>query len=186
MKSARARGLLLVLMLLFIIPLDIRASGTVGIYAVLTRVSFEPNEAAAERIQIWGAFAYVNGGIQTPSSTSEPQRGSMYFRIPANASEAQRVAIRKEWADLKAVSATPQAVAFGAWGYIGTFTPKMNNLSVFGIAPSSADNGDPRVIKDSEVKGAPAAYRTDSGLVKLSATGSHAAVVAQLRSLLTR
>ena len=37
------------------------ASGPLGIYGIVEKVVFEPNEAAPERIQVWGAFTYVNG-----------------------------------------------------------------------------------------------------------------------------
>jgi hypothetical protein len=41
-----------------------------------------------------------------------------------------------------------------------------------------------RVRPATETPSAPALYQTDSGVVKLSETGSHAAVVKQLKALL--
>ena len=35
-----------------------KASGPLGIFAVIERIQFYPDEAHAERIQVWGAFAY--------------------------------------------------------------------------------------------------------------------------------
>lgn len=186
MKSARVRGALLVLTL-FATILSVRASGPASTYAVLERVAFEPNEAAAERIQIWGAFAYVQGGIRSPLLTSAPERGSMYFRTPANASEGQKQAIRKEWADLKAVAGTGQAIAFGNWFYIGDFSQAPGNGRILANnVDRSQGSGDVRVRKDPEAKGEPTVYTTGSGLVKLPVTGSHAAVVAELKALLNK
>jgi hypothetical protein len=44
------------------------------VFAVVEKVIFEPNEQAPERIQLWGAFAFVSGGIQG-NFTAAPQRG---------------------------------------------------------------------------------------------------------------
>jgi hypothetical protein len=188
MKSAKDRSFaLLVLVGLFATTLNVRASGPVSMYAVLERVAFEPNEAAADRIQVWGAFAYVQGALRSPILTSSPERGSMYFRIPANAPETQKQAIRKEWSDLKAVAGTGQAIGFGNWFYIGDFSQAPSNGRILAQnVDRSQGSGEVRVRKDSEAKGDPTVYTTDSGLVKLPATGSHAAVVAQLKALLRK
>jgi hypothetical protein len=188
MKSSTVRSfVLLVLVSLFATTLNVRASGPVSMYAVLERVAFEPNETAADRIQIWGAFAYVQGGLRSPSLTSDPQRGTMYFRLPANAPETQKQAIRKEWADLKAVAGTGQAIGFGSWFYFGDFSQAPGNGRILAQnADRSQGSVEVRVRKDSDAKGEPTVYTTDSGLVKLPATGSHAAVVAQLKALLKK
>ena len=36
------------------------ASGPVGLYGIIDKVVFEPNESAPERLQVWGAFAYAD------------------------------------------------------------------------------------------------------------------------------
>jgi hypothetical protein len=186
MKSSTVRGLF-ALSVVFTTILSVRASGPASTYAVLERVAFEPNEAAAERIQIWGAFSYVQGGLRSPFLTSAPERGSMYFRIPANASEAQKQAIRKEWADFKAVAGTGQAIGFGKWFYIGDFPQTTGNGRILADnIDRSQGSGDVRVRKDSEARGDPTVYTTDAGLTKLPATGSHAAVVAQLKALVKK
>src|ERR1044072_3600220 len=41
------------------------ASDPVGIYALVDKVVFEPNETSPERIQIWGAFAIAEGNGDT-------------------------------------------------------------------------------------------------------------------------
>jgi len=187
MKPARVRNTLLVMTALFSAVLNVRASGPASTYAVLEKVVFEPSESAAERIQIWGAFSYVQGGIRSPFLTSAPERGSMYFRTPANATEAQKQAIRKEWADLKAVAGTGQAIAFGNWFYLGDFSQAPGNRRMLANSVDrSQGSGEVRVLKDSEARGEPTVYTTNSGLVKLPATGSHAAVVTELKALLKK
>jgi hypothetical protein len=82
------------------------ASEMIGIYAMVDRVVFEPNEKSPERIQIWGSF--VTNRDQTP------KRGYMYFRLPgAFPNQEANDAAKKEWADLKAVAKTGQAIGFG-------------------------------------------------------------------------
>jgi hypothetical protein len=184
MKSAK---IILTAASLLALSLGLQASGPVGMYAVLERVSFEPNEAAAERIQIWGAFSYVQGGISKPFATSAPQRGSMYFRTPANATNAQKQMIRREWADLKAVAGTGQAIAFGNWFYFGAFEEAPKTAGRI-LANTGAEQGmqEVRVLGATQSKGEPSVYTTDSGLVKLPATGSHAAIVTELKALLKK
>ena len=46
-------------LILFLASLPLVASGPAGIYGVVSKVVFEPNDAAPERIQIWGAFTLV-------------------------------------------------------------------------------------------------------------------------------
>jgi hypothetical protein len=186
MKSAKTRNAILVLASLFVLTVNVRASGPAGVYAIIEKVTLEPNEAAAERILISGAFSFVQGGIQRPYATSKPQRGSMYFRIPANASEAQKQTIRREWADLKTIAGTGQAVAFGDWFYMGGFeeAPATPGRILANTSSSPGITNEVRVFKQSDPKGDPTAYTTNSGLVKLPATGTHAAAVAELKAAL--
>ena len=187
MKSTRVRNALLVSLALLVVTINVRASGPAAMYAVIERVTFEPNEAAAERIQVWGAFSYVQGTLRSPFLTTEPERGSMYFRVPMNATETQKQTIRKEWADLKAVAGTGQAIGFGNWFYFGDFSQAPGNGKIVANnVDRSQGSGDVRVRKDTEARGEPTVYTTDAGLVKLPATGSHAAVVAQMKALLKK
>ncbi len=169
------------------------ASGPLGIYGIVEKVVFEPNEQSPERIQVWGAFAYVEGGAgQSSLTVSKPVRGYLYFRRPSDGStESLLTAISNEWADLKSVAGTGQAVGFGRWGYIGGFgslQPDVTSRNPPYILERSPGNPltDLRVRPASETPAAPALYQTDSGVVKLSASGSHAAIVQQLRDALKR
>src|SRR5262245_34596149 len=112
-------GFALVIGLIPGLGLRLDASGPVGIYAAIEKVIFEPNEQTAERIQIWGAFSFIDGGINAGRGASPPQRGYLYLSVPQGSSPTEREAIKKEWADLKAVAGTDQVVAFGDWGRVG-------------------------------------------------------------------
>lgn len=71
----------LVLAVLASVP-RLTASGPLGIYGIIERVVFVPNETSAERIQVWGAFAYFDA-VGYPNLTISPvQRGYLYFRLP--------------------------------------------------------------------------------------------------------
>jgi hypothetical protein len=172
------------------------ASGRIGFYGIIEKVVFEPNETAPERIQIWGAFMYVDGGASKNFAVSAAKRGYLYFKIkslhPGFTSQAQMDLTKKEWADLKGVAGTGQAVAFGSYGYIGSF----GVLEPGGVAappsflfenrPAGGDQADLRVRPATEAPSNPATYQTETGIVKLSDTGSHAAVVKQLREAIKR
>ena len=114
MKTAKA---ILVVGVLLFAAADLIASGPVGIYAIIEKVIFEPSEQAPERIQIWGAFAVVDGGLTRPGATSKPLRGYLYFKLPNGSAQA---ATKAEWEDLKSVAGTGQAVGFGNWGFVGS------------------------------------------------------------------
>lgn len=187
MKSTSIRTGLLALAALLVVSLNVRASGPASMYAVLERVTFEPNETAADRIQIWGAFSYVQGTLKSPFLTSAPEYGFMYFRMASNATEAQKQTIRKEWADLKAVAGTGQAIGFGNWFYFGDFIQAPGKGAFVANNVDRSQGSDTvRVRKNSEPRGEPTVYTTDAGLTKLPPTGSHASVVAQLKDLVKK
>jgi len=166
------------------------ASGPIGVYGIVEKVVFEPSAAAPERIQVWGAFAYADIAVG-PSAFSPAKRGYMYFRLPESATPAAIDTIKKEWADLQSVAGTGQAIAFGQWGYIGGFgglQPDTRSQRPPYILESSPGNPqtDLRVRPASETPAGPAQYQTNAGIVKLSDTGSHAAIVQLLKDTLKR
>ena len=172
------------------------ASGRIGFYGIVEKVVFEPSEAAPERIQVWGAFAYVDGGASANVAVSAAKRGYLYFRLASNipgfTSRSQIDATKKEWIDLKAVAGTGQAIGFGSWGYIGSFgvlePDRVADAPSFlwEMKPSGGERADLRVRPANETPGAPATYQTETGIVKLAETGSHAAIVRQLKDALKR
>ena len=84
------------------------ASDPVGVYALIDKVVLEPNGTSPQRIQIWGVFALAKG--ERGDYYERAQRGYLYYTIDPTKEEVSR----REWADLKAVAGTGQAIGFGA------------------------------------------------------------------------
>jgi hypothetical protein len=170
------------------------ASGQVGIYAVVSKVVFEPNDKAPERIQIWGAFTLVEGGTGSGGKTLTPQRGYLYFALPSGTENANRRDIAlKEWADFKAIVGTNQAVAFGRFGYIGAFADELISrpagmppyILMDGIAPNfNIARAINPIRSETATPVSPDPYPLNMGLTKLSSTGNLADVVSQLQRAL--
>ena len=162
-------------------------SGQVGVYAIISKVVFEPNDTAPERIQLWGAFTFVENST---SQTLTPHRGYMYFRL----SEPKETVL-KEWADFKSVAGTGQAIAFGRFGYIGAFSDELISRPA-GSPPYILMGGDPQTFNrsssrnpvrpESALPSSPDDYPVNIGLVKLPAAGNFAAIVAQLQAALKK
>jgi hypothetical protein len=91
----------------------VKASGPIGVYALVDKVGFEPSSDKPERIRIWGVFSAAE---QTPDNStvySAPQGGYLYLELPKGNEELARL----EWVDLKSVAGTRQVVGFGSsWG----------------------------------------------------------------------
>jgi hypothetical protein len=183
----------LVIAVILLAVTQVRASGTIGIYAILERVVLEPNDKSPSRIQVWGAFAYADGGVGQGSPASSARRGYLYFKLP----DTNTAAALREWADLKAIAETGQAIGFGYYGYIGRFSelqpdaptsspPRSTPPYTLLLYPGGGLQIDLRIRPASEPAANPVVYATDSGIVKLTATGSHAAVVAQLKKALAQ
>ena len=181
-----AWGVLLIVAALAAVPLS--ASGPVAVYGLIEKVVFEPSQDSPERAQVWGAFAYVDGGVSGRGTVSPVRRGYLYFTIPRDRSSALETTIRNEWRDLKTVAGTNQAVAFGDWLYIGTFDgldPSRRGPSqIYGSLPGQGETADMRVRPASEPPANPTNYRTNVGVVKVPAQGSRAELVRQLQQAL--
>ena len=150
----------------------VSASGPLGLYGIVEKVVVEPNEQAPERVQVWGAFIHVENG--PGGVASEARRGYLYFKLPygVRVSAAGVDRVRREWADLKSVAGTGQAVGFGDWGW--RRVPRADEKTDLSVRPGSITPAEP------------AEYSAGSGLVKLTDGGSHAAIIKQLRNALTR
>jgi len=81
------------------------ASDHVGIYAKVDKVVLEPANGPAQRVQVWGVFATAKP--ENGNDYASPQRGYLYFQLPANAEAA-----RKEWADMQRLAGKGDVVAF--------------------------------------------------------------------------
>jgi hypothetical protein len=127
-----------------------RASGYVGVYALIDKVVMEPNADNPERIQIFGVFS-----IATDKQTFQPaQRGYLYFTLTADNKDV----IRKEWSDLKAAAGTRTVIAFGGSGLAGSFSTI------------------PRLRKQDEKPGAPDPYVLGAGLSRMRSDTDYAPV----------
>src|SRR5436309_10098291 len=109
-RLARGNSLKLVTLLLALFGIgagQALASDPVGIYALVDKVVFEPNETNPERIQVWGAFAIAEGYGYT---YKKAERGYLYYKTNSE----KPTACRNEWTELKTVAGTGQIVAFGS------------------------------------------------------------------------
>ena len=162
------------------------ASGPVGMYGIISRVVFEPNEQTPQRLQVWGAFAYAEGGPQGGGQFSVARKGYLYFSMPTG-DPALVTTVTREWMDLKAVAGTGQAVGFGTWGYIGGFGTLDPSVKPSGppyileMYPGRGAQTDLRVRPSTETPGAPTVYQTNTGIVKIPATGNRADLVQRLQ-----
>src|SRR5438552_3424083 len=84
-----------------------RASDPIGIYALIDKVVMAPNEKSPQTIQLWGVFALAEGRGET---YSKPQRGYLFFVVDPDKPDVTQ----KEWADLKSVAGSRQAVGFSS------------------------------------------------------------------------
>ena len=87
----------------------VHASGPIGVYALVDKVTFEPNADKPERIRISGVFIAAKETPDNSTVYGEPQRGYLYFQLPKGNEDLAR----REWADLKSVAGTRQVVGFG-------------------------------------------------------------------------
>jgi len=158
------------------------------VYGIVERVVFEPSEKDPRRIRIYGAFAllYVNQDpVLRGNGPYSPTKGFLYFKLPesdrADLKKQLQETAKKEWADLKAVAGTGQAVTFGSWtsAFLGTLRDSRVNGFV-----SSDGNYALRVYGTAE-RGADAIpYTMDSGIVKIQSQGRYAELIPLLEKTL--
>jgi len=123
----------------------VSASGPTAVYALIDKVTLEPNADRPQRIVIYGVFTTAEN---VGNMYSEPQRGYLCFTLPTQNSE---LALR-EWSDLKSVAGTRQVVAFGS-GWMG-------KVRVRKASAEAANDPDP--------------YTLNFGVKKLNADEPHA------------
>jgi hypothetical protein len=93
-------------------------NGNIGIYGVVDKVVFEPNEHSPERIQIWGLFV-----VPVEMSSGEyraPQQGVLYFKLPPG----RESAARKEWAEIKKIAGTGRPIGFAQYWVLDRNDPQ--------------------------------------------------------------
>ena len=138
MKPNLAVALLALVCFFALASLEVIASEMVGIYAVVEKVIFEPNDRSPERIQIWGV-------ISTDRNAANPRRGYLYFRLPSLFFPEANEAAKKEWADFKAIAGTGQPVAFGRRFFPRLYQGQVSayRQSLGRVRPASAKPSDP-------------------------------------------
>jgi len=85
----------------------VQASDRIGVYAVVDKVVFEPNDQNPERLQVWGAFAVATRNDR--DNYDAVQRGYLYFTAAGSTAMT-----RAEWNDLKSVAGTKRIVGFSS------------------------------------------------------------------------
>jgi hypothetical protein len=192
-RTQFATGLLGLVILCGYTSTPLNASGPLGVFGIVQRVVFEPDEEHAERIQIWGAFAYhaCPDGRVLPGADGRPlgglprgamtdaQRGYLYYMLPPNGSSATVAMVTREWLDIKAIAGTGQPIAFGnaLCGYVSRYGQPYWEPDGYGT--------NLRVRPDAEKPVSPAWYHTNMGIVKLN-RGADDALVGALRAALEK
>jgi len=111
MKAASVAALICAVIVLsaIVVIAKLNPSKNIGIFAIVDKVVFEPDEKSPERIRIWGVFV-----VPVPMSSGlykEPQRGFLYFRT----APGMELAPKREWGELKAIAGTGQGVGFAQY-----------------------------------------------------------------------
>ena len=136
------------------IPRASAFSDWIAVYAIVDKVVIEPTEGGAERIQIWGDFAFALENDR--NYYQKPQRGYLYYTLKPGKEDISR----NEWNDLKAIAGTGQIIGFGA-----------RNL------PSG------RVRKAEDKPNSPDVYPASYGLVKMNQRSSTYPPFVELKAL---
>ena len=104
-----------------------QASTVVGIFAIVDRVEFEPDNIAPQRIRLSGVFVVpvpVSSGLHKP-----PVRGTLCFTLLPEMAEA----VLRDWSSLEASAGTGQVVGFGEYWVVTArngLSTKNTSLSV--------------------------------------------------------
>ena len=97
-------------------PASAPVSDRMGVYCIVDKVILEPQEPA-QTAQVHGVCAIAD---QESWYFEAPARGYFYYKPPASRESVARA----EWADLKSVAGTGQAVGFGRRYYsVGRIRP---------------------------------------------------------------
>jgi hypothetical protein len=96
----------------------VHASGPLGVYALVDKVTFEPNAEKPERIRISGVFIAAKETPDNSTVYGDPQRGYLYLALSRTKADVAQQDVndalaRREWSDLKSMAGTRQVVGFG-------------------------------------------------------------------------
>ena len=105
-----ATGVAISALLLLLPPNSVVAkSATVGIYAIIDQVAFEPTGSLPNFLRISGVF--VVPVRLSSGSYQRPQKGYLYFRIAPGTEQATR----RDWRALSILAGSGKVVAFGQY-----------------------------------------------------------------------
>jgi hypothetical protein len=97
-------------LLLLLPPKSVIAkNASIGIYAIVDEVTFEPNSSTHNSVRISGVFV-----VPVPISSGDyrtPQKGYLYFRIAPGAEQATQ----RDWNELKNLAGSGKVVGFGQY-----------------------------------------------------------------------
>ena len=129
-------------LVLFMGTVTARASDPAGLYALVEKVKFEPNDQHPERLLVWGTFSVADS--ERGDKYKAPEKGYLYFALPDKKSD---VAL-KEWADIKSVAGKNQVIGLS---------------SRYGEAP--------KVRGSAEEPNNPDTFRTGFGVIRMERRG---------------
>jgi hypothetical protein len=121
-------------------------SDPMGVYCILDKVVLEPATEEPLRAQLWGVCAVANSNDWYFQPVA---RGYFYYSIPTGKDQI----VLREWADLKSVAGTGEAVGFGRrYQPVGRFrkaeeapaSPDVYPLNI-GVVKMNSRNGAPEV-----------------------------------------
>jgi hypothetical protein len=115
-KLALLRVTVSVLLLPLSLSSALAKNTTVGIYAIVSQVMFEPNDC----VRISGIF--VVPVRMSSGAYQKPQRGYLYLTFEPGAEQA----IRRDWNELKAIAGSGHVVAFGQYWVPNPYDPQGN------------------------------------------------------------
>jgi hypothetical protein len=135
------------------------SSDPTGVYAIVDRVVLEPDTVNPQRIQVWGVFAVARPCMPSYCDMNAylpAERGYLYF-----VGDGTNLAVRAQWADLRAVAGTGEPIAFGGRRMV---VVRVNDSSGAVMQPM----GRPRVRPAREAPANPEPYNTGIGIVRLA------------------
>lgn len=107
MKPALFRVAVSVILLSALLSSVLAKGTTVGIYAIVSQVTFELNENSPNGVRISGVFVVPDR--MSSGRYQKPQRGYLYLKAVPGAEQATR----QDWNALKAIAGSGSVVAFG-------------------------------------------------------------------------
>lgn len=87
----------------------IAKNASIGIYAIIDHVTFEPDAGPPNSVRIFGVFV-VPVRLSSGNYRS-PQRGYLYFRLAPGTEQATR----RDWSELKTVAGSGKVIGFGKY-----------------------------------------------------------------------